>query len=69
MSVRVTAVDLETGDQSEAVIEPGNYVLIAVPPCFLYHEQHHRAGTTVLTLKGRRADLMGTVDLGPEVKP
>lgn len=58
--IRVTAVDLETGEVAEKTIEPGNYVIVVVAPCHVAAEQHHANGTTVLTLKGRSADLVAT---------
>lgn len=65
MSVRVTAVDTETGDRSECTIEPGNYTVIAVEPCRLEFEQHYLSGTTVLTLTGRKRNLLGTILVEP----
>jgi hypothetical protein len=53
--IRVTAVDLETGETGEQIIQPGNYVIVAASPCYVAGEQHHANGTTVLTLKGRSA--------------
>jgi hypothetical protein len=69
VSIRVTAVDLETGHKSEAVIQDGNYVLITSAPCYLDGEQHHANGTTVLTVKGRKASLMTTRDVVPRSTP
>lgn len=53
MTVRFTAVDLETGDTSTVDVEPGSYCIVAVEPCHVAHQQHHANGTTVLTVKGR----------------
>lgn len=58
--IRVTAVDLETGETAEQTIQPGNYAIITAEPCYLASEQHHANGTTVLTLKGRSAELTVT---------
>lgn len=58
--IRVTAVDLETGDTASKVIEPGNYVLITAAPCHVASEQHHANGTSVITLKDRAAHLLTT---------
>lgn len=63
--IRVTAVDLETGDSSEIVVEPGNYTIIAVHPCRLDGVQNYANGTTVLTLKGRSPNLMAVQDVTP----
>jgi hypothetical protein len=63
--IRVTAVDLETGETGEQVIEPGNYCIIVADPCYLDSEQQHGNGTTVLTLKGRNPNLMQTVMVAP----
>lgn len=58
--IRVTAVDLETGDVAEKVIQPGNYVIVVADPCHVANEQHYASGTTVLTLKGRKSELLTT---------
>jgi hypothetical protein len=53
--IRVTAHDMETGEQSEAVIQPGQYVLIAAEPLYQDSVIRHRNGTVVITLKRREA--------------
>lgn len=58
--IRVSCEDLETGETGEVTIQPGNYLLIVASPCYLANEQHSANGTTVITLKGRRAELMAT---------
>ncbi len=61
--IRVTAEDLETGEGSERVIEPGNYCLVVASPCYVASEQHHANGTTTLILKGRDRSRMATVQV------
>jgi hypothetical protein len=61
--IRVTAVDLETGETREVVIKSGNYVITAAAPCHVAGEQHYDNGTTVLTLKGRSRGLMGLAEV------
>lgn len=61
--IRVVATDLETGEASEVVILPGNYVLVAAEPCRLDREQHHPNGTVVLTLTGRSPRYGCTVEI------
>lgn len=61
--IRVTAVDLETGQSSEVTLQPGNYTLVAAHPCYLARTDHHANGTSVLTLKGRDEALMVTHDV------
>lgn len=65
--IRVTAVDLETGESAEKTIESGNYVIIVASPCHVAHEAHHANGTTVLTIKGRAAELMASAWVEPSV--
>lgn len=65
MSIVVTAVDTETGEQSSITVERGNYVIVAVDPCRLVDEQHHLSGTTVLTLRGRDPRYMATAFVEP----
>lgn len=63
--IRVTVTDPKTGEVlAEKILQPGNYTIICVPPCRLDSQQHHANGTTVLTLKGRRADLITTAVTG-----
>jgi hypothetical protein len=50
--IRVTVVDLKTGDSETAEIEPGNYVLVCAEPAYIAHTQAHGNGTHVLTVKG-----------------
>jgi hypothetical protein len=56
--LRVSVLDLDTGDTSEATALPGQYVLVVAAPCHLAGEVHHRTGTTVLTLKGCNPSVM-----------
>jgi hypothetical protein len=59
--LRVTAVNLLTGETSTAEIGAGNYVLLITDPCHVAHEQHYDTGTTILTLKRRRGGEPPTV--------
>jgi hypothetical protein len=64
-AVRVTVTDAKTHEVlGSQIVEAGNYVLLCVPPCRLDSEQHHANGTSVLTVKGRRSDLLATVVTG-----
>lgn len=63
MSITVIAIDNVTGDRAEFELEPGNYVVVTAQPCHLAGEVHHAGGTSVLTLKGRRANLLTTVEV------
>lgn len=59
VGIRVTAVDLESGQSSECTLvagKRGQYVVITAEPMYLAHEQRHANGTVVLTLKHREAD-------------
>lgn len=59
--IHVVATDLETGETSEAIIRPGDYVLVAAEPCRLAHEEHRANGTVILTLKDRTPKFASTV--------
>lgn len=59
-TIRVTLEDLLTGQTHEQLLEPGNYSLVCAWPCRLDSAQHHANGTSVITIKGRRADLIAT---------
>ncbi len=64
--IRVTAVDLETGEVAERTVQPGDYAIVAVAPCHLAAQQHDINGTAVLTLRGLSADLsITTVYVAP----
>lgn len=54
MSVRVTCVDIETGEEETSVIDDGDYMLITVEPCYEHHIAAYRTGTHVITIKGRQ---------------
>lgn len=56
-SIRVVATDLETGDTSEAILKPGQHVLVVAEPRYLASEQNHLNGTTVLTIKRRPREI------------
>lgn len=51
--IRVTARDLELGDESSAELAPGQFVVICAEPLYTAHEQRHQNGTMVVTLKRR----------------
>lgn len=56
--IKVTAVDLENGDTSEATLRAGRrgqYVVITAEPMYVHYEQVYANGTVVLTLKHREA--------------
>jgi hypothetical protein len=53
MSVRVTLVDEQTGDQETKIVPDGDYLLIVTDPAYVAHIQAHGNGTHVLTIKGR----------------
>lgn len=54
MTVRVTCVDEETGEEDTKVIQNGDYMLITVDPCFEAHiAVYPSTGTHVITVKGR----------------
>jgi len=57
MSVRVTAVDEQTGHTETVVVQAGDYLLTTVEPCHLDHTSAYANGTHVLTIKGRKAGL------------
>lgn len=55
MSLRVTAVDEQTGDEQTVTVPDGDYLLITTDPCHVASVQAHGNGTHVITVKGRRA--------------
>ena len=55
MSVRVTVVDEQTGQEETLVVADGDYLLIVTAPAYLHHTQVFANGTHVLTVKGRTA--------------
>jgi hypothetical protein len=57
--IRVTAVDLDTGEEAVQYVEPGNYAVVSVEPCYVDSVQNYRSGTSVVTIKGRKPELMG----------
>ena len=57
MSITVTVVDDQTGDTETRTIAAGDYLLIAVAPCYQEHVSAHVNGTHVVTIKGRKAGL------------
>lgn len=63
--LQVTVFDPETGESSTGLVEPGNYIIICAAPCYLHSSQGHANGTTVLTVKGRTAGLLGIKEVHP----
>ena len=53
--IRVTARDLELGDQGIVELKPGQHVVVCAEPLYVAHEQRHPNGTVVVTLKRREA--------------
>lgn len=53
--IRVTARDLELGDQDVKELKAGEYVVVCAEPMMVAHEQRHPNGTVVITLKRRPA--------------
>lgn len=50
-SVRVTAIDDETGDTETKAVPPGDYCLVVTRPLRLVNTQKYSNDTIVLTLK------------------
>ena len=50
MAIRVTCIDLDTGEKEEAVIE-NNYVVVTHGRRYLHSTQLHGNGTAVITIK------------------
>lgn len=54
MTLRITVVDLETGDSDTGEIRDGDYMVIAHAPCRVHHTQVTAGGSThVVTIKDR----------------
>lgn len=53
MSIIVTILDEQTGDEDVTRVPDGDYLLIATDPC-TYGVQAYANGTHVITVKGRR---------------
>ena len=52
--IEVTAVDTGSGDRQTVELKPGMFVVTCAEPMYVAHEQHHRTGTVVITLKKRQ---------------
>lgn len=53
MTLKVTLVDVETGQTEEATVVDGDYLFLAASPCYLDGVQAYPlARTQVLTVKG-----------------
>jgi hypothetical protein len=54
VSILVTVLDLETNETETTRVEPGDYILICVEPCYLSYQQHYpTSGKAQLTVAGR----------------
>lgn len=53
--IRVTARDLELGDQDVHELKPGQHVVVCAEPMYVAREQRNLNGTVVITLKRRPA--------------
>ena len=53
--IRVTARDLDLGDEGVALLEPGQFVVTCAEPLYVAREDRHQNGTVVVTLKRREA--------------
>lgn len=52
MTLRVTVVDVETGDTETATVVDGDFLLVCAEPCHLAHTAVYPGkGTCVLTVK------------------
>lgn len=51
--IRVTARDLELGDEGVKELKSGQYVVVCAEPIYVAHEQRSQNGTVVITLKRR----------------
>lgn len=55
-TIRVTARDLELGDEGVQDLKPGQYVVVCAEPIYVAREDWHQNGTVVLTLKRRAGE-------------
>ena len=51
MAIEVIARDTENGETDTKTLPSGGYVVVCADPMYLAHEQVHKNGTVVLTLK------------------
>jgi hypothetical protein len=52
--LRITVLDLETGDTETAEMPAGEYFILCTAPCYVAHTQSFGGGKTVqLTIKDR----------------
>jgi hypothetical protein len=51
--IRVTARDLELGDEGVVHLKPGQFVVTCAEPLYVAREDRHQNGTVVVTLKRR----------------
>lgn len=54
--IRVTARDIELGDQGVVELKPGQYTVVCAEPLYVAHEHRHQNGTVVVTLKRREGE-------------
>jgi hypothetical protein len=57
MSLRVTVLDEQTGDEEVVQVPDGEYFILCTAPCHVAHVNAHANGTHVLTVKGRTGGL------------
>jgi hypothetical protein len=48
--IKVTALDVESGETNSITIQPGNYVLICAEPAHVHHVQATANGTVTIVL-------------------
>jgi hypothetical protein len=54
MSLRVTVEDIEEGGSETVVVPDGEYFILTTTTCYVASQQvYPKAGTVVLTIKGR----------------
>lgn len=47
----VRTTDLRDGSYEETHLDPGNYVIVCAPGCYIAHENVYSNGTVVVTIK------------------
>ncbi len=61
--IRVTARDLELGDEGIQDLRPGQFVVVCAEPLYVADEQRNQNGAVVVTLKRRE---QATTDTRPD---
>lgn len=62
--VRVTARDMQLGDEVVKDLRPGQFVVVCAEPMHVVHDQRYDDGTVLITLKRRDQDAS---DIGPKL--